>query len=328
MLSISFLGAAASAESSSGKTANGCTYQVINGQYVANCPASSEQEEMVDVEGNPTPPPSNIPAPKEAPQQVVSPSLPRSAAGVTVLRSESEFAEGNYDSSAPKFYLGAGLGTAFLTDAERLRGNTMAFGLQIGADLNDVLGLEFGYSYQSQDLFLGLESRANGQVITPQNQTQNRGTSVAPTSNIDSTLRAHVFALESQFHLTERASTFRPFAGVGLAIKQASLVENFPSGTSGETGSSVSQTSFSLAASVGAKVRLAENLQIVGLLRLLLPITSSTPSWDVSTTSNSQRGANPSLLAPTPRQNLFRTDDTRFTSASLAQILLAVQYVF
>ena len=360
------------ATQSSGKTANGCTYEVVNGKYYYNCPEAKAADVAAPASAAPAtvavaiaeappaaaqaisaPNSSYYPQEPKGPAEVVSPTLPRNSREYSTLRGKANpfpvdprAEDGPEASFGEMTYAGISLGSTNFLNTETLKGATTAYGVQVGTNVNEYLGIELGYSYAKTEAYLGLEQRSNGRVVTP--FTRARQASAAgqagdpnpPLENVDTTLTAHLINMEGQFHLTKAKARFRPYAGVGLGYKASNLQENFPVGTTGAANASVAQGSLGATAGIGAKFRVSESIQVAAAFRFFIPVSTSEPEWSTQPTpprsagpgaaANAQ-GGDPSAAAQynnSRAQNLYQGSDTKLTSSALSQIAATVQYIF
>lgn len=353
-LTAAVLGAANSAlAQSTGKTANGCSYEVINGKYFYNCPTGGAEAAAGGAVASTTSgtasaaaaaaPIGSYPQEQKQPLEVISPSLPRDPGDVKLMHGKSvstidhdkKESDSNFGETT---YAGVSLGATNFLGNDTLKSSATAYGVQLGTNVSDYFGLELGYSYAKTELFLGLEQRSGGRVVTP--RTRNAGYDANPSlENVDSALTAHVINAEGQFFLTHARSRFRPFGGLGLAYKSASLKENFPVGTTGASNSSLEQTAFGATAAVGAKFRISDSFQVAAAFRFLIPISTSDPEWGAQPTpprapgpgSNGAAATDPDADARyynSRSQNLFQGPDSKLTSSALSQLFGTVQYIF
>lgn len=347
-----FLTETAMGAASQGRTANGCDYQIVNGKYFVNCPEVAKAPQISQVEasaaaaagtpvGNDVPKvdPDRFQATASAPgQEFESKSLPKDPSSVkllngapagndavpaTIARPKDERRKNSSD-FMDSIYAGAAFGRSSFTGIEGMDNDAFGLGVELGANLNDYFGIAFGYTYQKIDLFLGLEQRSQGGVVTPFTQAQNQpnGTfSRVPKNNDDSALNAHMVYAETQLYFTESAASFRPFIGAGVAFKISTLEEDFPAGTTGASDAFVKQTAFGLTGSLGAKHQLTDNFTLGASLRLFIPIDNREPLWG----NRPQRGFNQNPATP---QNLFNNSDLELTESGIAQIQLMGQFLF
>lgn len=319
----------AAVSSQAGTTANGCTYQVINGKYVYSC-ASSETDSSASAPAAvaPAPQPTGTypNAQKGMPTtSVASDTLPVGGT-VMVLEKEATGEHRRHSGNVPgsQLYLGGGLGGSNFRFGEGNATGGTAFALQLGGNASENIGIELGYSYQSIGLYMGLDRRAGGTIITPGSRNTGLVTTTPQqqSSYTDASMSAHLLTLEAQFLFTDTEAVIRPFVGGGFAYKYSRLQEDFPAGTIGNSGGSIEQNAFGMTATAGLKGRLGKNFQLAGVYRFLFPISTGDPVYN--TKNYAPVGAPGSAVAP----NLFNNGDTRFTSAGLGQIVFTAIYLF
>lgn len=356
-----------------GTTANGCTYRIINGKYFVNCPNQKQANGAPAAAPNTavrgTFKPTNLPAanspanrgavvPAQPPQsysnvgsipagqQMESPTLPKNQQNVPVLGTQFpgdpqgvEEAEGKDPAKFGNLvYGGIVLGRTNFIDTDNLDGDSTGFGVEFGTNLTEHIGIALGYSFQKVDLFLGLEDRSGGAVITPFTKAKNKPTGTitqVPLTNEDSTLIAHIISAEAQLHLTNARAAFRPFAGLGLGYKISSIEENFPAGTDGASNSSMQQNAFGLTAGVGSKYRLSKAIQLGASFRFFIPVSSTEPIWSTKPRTPGV-DENRTFRSAEERErfinarnlNLFDTGDSKLTESALSQLYLSVNYLF
>lgn len=318
----------ARAELVRGTTANGCSYQVINGEYRYNCPTNAKTP-IEPIATTPAPAPTATPqvqniqttAPQimpvaiEAPQDQSQRVLGENSRRVHTIESENTFEAKPNNSKADSLYASAAIGSNTMTQASS---NSTAFGIGLGTDLDDFLGLEIGYSYSKQDMQMGLANRPGPAV--PSNPYG---------SSTDSYLSSHLISAEVQYHLTELGHRLRPFVGGGLAWRSSTLAEDLSYQNSyqnnyayGNTATSamnqngqLNQKSLGALASLGAKLRISDTVQIVGSFRYFLPLSRQ----DAVITSDANRSnSGTHLLA----------NDKDLTGSSQYQLLAGVQLFF
>ena len=263
------------------------------------------------------------------------PELPRR--GVPGKPSDAQFGE--------LIYGGVTTGRTNFSSIDNMSDNATAYGVTFGTNATRFIGIEFGYSYQTAQLYLGLEDRAEGKVVTPFTRTrQTNPDADPPINNYDTEITAHVLSVEGQFHLTDVTNWFRPFAGLGLGYKEIKIAEDFPVGTTGGINSVMKQGSVGLTAGIGSKFRIAEKFQVSGAFRLFIPVSTSDPTLsaqtirrnngrvgtfgDGSDPPGSGNGPGSDGLAEELAQNLFQRSDQKITSTPLSQLVISVQYVF
>jgi len=292
-----------------GQTANGCTYKVINGEYIYNCAAKQAPSSA--------PTPSAIAAAPPTMNFVIAPPTNQ---GQSVgndndagLRSEKRYNKSS-SSRRDRFYdatyIGVSAGSSTITSANA--GSALGAGLSIGTNLDDFLGIELAYSYTKQDILLGLAGRSGGSS----NATVLNSGLNAPTK--DSSVTAHLLSAEIQFHLTDTYKRLRPYGGLGLGWKQSTLEETgstqnyaYYGATNLNVGkASLSQSSLGAVGSLGTKFRFSDAWQGVVAFRYFLPASSQTASL-----KNASSG----------KLNL---SDTDITDSSIYQLSGGLQYAF
>ncbi len=310
------------AADSSGKTANGCSYSVINGKYLYDCSgAASNQQKTPTASASTTQTTisttvapldsySSVPVfhSSETPQPLIvdkqsrlPTTPPKKQARIETPAAAETSREAESSEYKDHSYVGFLVGGTTLTAPGA--SNSTGIGLAIGSNIDDYMGLELDYSYASQDLNLGLNSRAS----IP-------GSTVTAT---DSSLNANLVVAELQFHATDTSSRFRPYVGVGLGWKHSSLEDAGQGGFGGNAtipGSSVSQSSFGTDTTIGAKIRFNENFQGVLDFRYFLPVVKSSASVSEDSTDGSQ--------------GRLTAADSPLTKSSLYQFQAGLLYLF
>lgn len=283
LLSTLFLSSPAFAEVS-GKTADGCSYRVINGQYLTSCEkkeAARAQDQITQVSAA-TAPVTQAPVTSydsvpvrynsAAPQpSVVSTPTQPAITNITLSQPNQQAPQVSYrerreeqrDEMVDATYVGGALGSTTISASNA--GSATSIGLNLGTNLDDYLGVEIGYSFSKQDTNLGLVNRG---ASSPQ-----------PAKTTDSDLRSHLLSAEVQMHLTDTFKRLRPFAGLGVGWKNSTLEEdsqptNLFNQSSG--GGSISQTSIGAVASAGTKFRLTKTWQLGLAFRYFVPLSRQT----------------------------------------------------
>jgi outer membrane protein W len=298
-----------------GKTADGCTYKVINGQYLTQCPSTPTvtatasnntyvAPQQVDRVSNydSVPMRSNPSAPVPSVQTVKAPVMDVAIETPSQGEQISESREIVRKKAAVELldttYAGLSLGSS------SMKNSTSAFGLManLGTFLDENFGFELGYSYSGQGLKLGLENRgSNGQ--------SNFGNT--PSKTDDVSLKTHLITGELQGHFTETFRRLRPYLGLGLGYRMASIKERSTTdylGGGSTGGGSLSQNTFGGLASVGAKLRIDRSIYFTFSFRYFFPIASQAPQIE----SGSNSFASPTRL---------RAEDSLFTEGSQSQLL-------
>lgn len=304
---------ATAAWATSGKTADGCSYKVINGQYLTSCDAKPQvSDQVVTVAAAPVtsygsvPMRSNPDAPVPSVQTVspqtmtVSLSAPMQSSLVKEEVAEKEESFKDYT------YVGANLSSTSIKDGRSSTG----LGVAIGANLDEYFGVELGYNYTSQGLNLGLDTRGNSLGSTY-------------PAREDSTLKSHLIAAEFQGYATNSNRRFRPFLGLGAGVKISSLKEkSVGNGSSygyyGDTTptGSLNQTTFGGLGSAGAKLRVGKDFHLGVAFHYFFPLLRQESSFE--------RGGNSYMASQT---RLTKADDT-LTGASQYQLQGGVEYSF
>lgn len=279
MIAVSPLLGTAFAQEITGKTANGCSYRIINGQYLTTCDeqkaAAPEQPQMaaaapaaapVVTSYDAVPVRQNFAAPQpavNAQPEPARPAIPVQTSAIVVPQSTyQERRQEQRDQFVDATYVGGAIGSSTITESNA--GSSTGFGVALGTNLDDFLGIELGYAYTNQDQNLGLAARA--------------GSPQAPGAS-DASLRSHLISAEIQAHLTDIFKRLRPYAGLGLAWKSSTLEEEaqpalYPSyGLPNAKGGSIEQTSLGAIASAGTKFRLTQTLQLGVAFRYFLPLS-------------------------------------------------------
>jgi outer membrane protein W len=300
-----------------GKTADGCTYKVINGQYLTQCP-SSPAAASATVESNNTyvaPKQTDRVSSYDAVPLVSNPSAPvpsvqTTKAPVMDVAIETP-SQGNQLSESREIvrkkaageiidttYAGLALGSS------SLKNSTSAFGLMasLGTFIDDNFGFELGYSYSGQGLKLGLDNRGSN----------SSGSATGTSSRSDDvSLKSHLITGELQGHFTETFKRLRPYLGLGLGYRMASLKErsspNYLSGGS-VSGGTLSQNSFGGLASAGAKLRIDRSLYFTFSFRYFFPLATQDPQ--IESGGNSYGSA-----------TRLTAEDSLFTEGSQSQLL-------
>lgn len=333
------------AADSSGRTADGCTYKVINGQYLTSCPKRGEalaaRDSVHTVAAAPAPVTSYDSIPIHRNYAASSPSLPPQQPSVSyapaVSSIERDNAVSDFDARedlhrahlhaklVDQTYVGVQLGASNMKESNA--GSATGFGLELGTNVDDTFGFEFGYSYSKQDLSLGLASRSSADPGTTSASAINTGDgSVNPSSSTtaatgaDSTLSSNLLRGEVLAHLTDSVKRLRPYVGAGLGWRTATLQENASSSIYGNSlaGGSLHQTSLGGIASAGTKLRVAKSVSLSFAFDYFLPIARQDARLEQPVASTNGT-ASTSKLSST---------DNVLTGSSQYQILGGVQYAF
>lgn len=337
--------AALAATAPGGQTANGCSYKIINGKYFYSCDAKNPSPDA------PTPSAvfqDTVPATAAAPAVLTTaapiaasaagqatavaaaPAAPAPAQTMKVViappqtqndsvRNDEEGAASqgkvvSYKNARDQYfdntYVGANLGSSSLG---AVSGGAFNLGLVLGTNIDENLGLEFGYTYAKQGINMNLAARG-GSAPVP--------SLYGNVSESDADVTNHMLLAEAQYHLTDAYKRLRPFGGFGLAWRKSTLEEKTSfDAYSANAGGTLSQSSIGLTASIGSKFRLSDSLQANVLFRYFLPVSSST-----ATLSNNPQTQG--YMAPTTSSTRLRSTDSEITSSSQYQILAGLQYLF
>ena len=328
--------------STAGKTADGCSYKIINGQYLTSCPnkpnsdagtaivAAPVAQDSVRVNaGRPIGSYGDVPvrhnpaavAPELPPQQPVN--VPRgqvSSAFEPNPRSESSLEDLHEEKRdalktrmLDKTYAGLTLGASNMKESNS--GSTVGLGLSLGTNIDDHFGVELGWGYANQKLNLGLASRG-GNVDQQAFPTQ-------PGS--DASLSTHLFTGEVQAHLTDPLKRLRPYIGAGLGWRAAKLSETRNVAPNQELGynanlpgGSLHQSTFGALATAGSKLRIAKAFHLGFAFRYFLPISRQDPRLEQPASSYPGAGGETKLSQA----------DEILTGSAQYQVLGGVQYAF
>ncbi len=314
--SVILLTLTANARANNGATANGCTYQVINGQYLYSCEAKKPNPELTPSTTPTVAPVAEAPVQQQVqPQTMMIPIAPppqQNVANDTVSTISASPETSSSKSMVDAIYVGAEIGSASIIQNSD---STMSLGVNVSANVDENMGFEIGYTYAKQDVYLGLANRA-GMIPAP------TGPFGANQRNItDATLSAHLLSGEMQFFLTDYYKKLRPYAGVGLGWKHSSLSENSTGGYGmAAADGSLSQNSVGLVASLGAKVQVAKNFLAAIAFRAYRPFSTQNP------TLNS--GSSYAFGGPSTTNSRLTTTDSNLTEAGLYQIVGGVSVAF
>jgi opacity protein-like surface antigen len=256
LLSFSLLFVATPAFALSGKTADGCSYKVINGQYLTTC-APKASDKVIQVAAAQAPvtsydsvpmrmnPEAPIPSVQVAAPQTMAVSLSTPAQSAMLESSIENRQEEHHHDFQDSVYVGALVGSTSIKEA----GSSTGLGLTLGTDLDEYFGLELGYNYTKQGMNLGLDSR---------------GTDLGDTypSRDDANLQSHLISGTVQGYLTEMGRKLRPYLGLGLGWKSSSLTEKNLGYAGESSGGTLSQSAFGGIAGAGAKLRVGKRFQV------------------------------------------------------------------
>lgn len=262
------------AQEITGKTADGCSYRIINGQYLTSCdqktepptPQAAPAPVVTSYDAVPVRQSFAAPQPVSAPVSEPAPAATQSSAIVVPQSTYQDRRQEQRDQYVDATYVGGAIGSSTITESNA--GSSTGFGVALGTNLDDFLGIELGYAYTNQDLNLGLAARGGA--------PQAAGTS-------DASLRSHLISAEIQGHLTDVFKRLRPYAGLGLAWKSSTLEEDaqpafYPYSVQSTKGGSIQQTSLGAIASAGTKFRLTQTLQLGVAFRYFLPLSRQNPT--------------------------------------------------
>ena len=338
------------AEDSSGRTADGCTYKVINGQYLTSCPKRGEalaaRDSVHTVAAAPAAPSKvtsydSIPVHRNfaanAPQ--LPPQQPSVSYAPAVSAIERDNAVSDFDARddikrerlhaklVDQTYVGLQVGASNVKESNA--GSATGFGLELGTNVDDTFGFEFGYSYSQQNLSLGLASRdsvdpsaaalGTGDVNSTSSIVNPNG-GVTAASGSDSTLSTNLFRGEVLVHLTDSVKRLRPYVGAGLGWRTATLQENSSSSVYGSSlaGGSLHQNALGGIASAGTKLRVAKAVSLSFAFDYYLPIARAEARLEQPVAVTNGAAASSRLTS----------SDSILTGSSQYQILGGVQYAF
>lgn len=310
----------------SGRTADGCSYKVINGQYLHSCDKSpvapapvlmasaSQAVPVVTSYGDVPVRSGTVIAPSAAPQGSLA-IVPVSTVsqGTIVNQAEEARYQKRVDQVVDATYAGASIGSTNVKEA----GAATGFSASVGTLLDEYFGVELGYNYSKQGLQLGLAQRADPS-----------GAGVlAPYSRDDANLRTHLITGELQAHLTNALKRFRPFVGAGLGWKSSSLEENRDSslaysgygyGNGNNSNGSLSQSAFGALGSAGAKLKVGRAVYLNFAFRYFFPLARE----DARLRQEQQVAYSP------VSQSRLNQDDDRLTGSSQYQLQGGLQMAF
>ncbi len=252
------------ADDTGGRTADGCTYKVINGQYLTSCPSrgsmpSRRAAPMVRDQvhtANSAPVTDYGAVPMRYNSAAAAPSLrPQQhtfAANQPVPSKDMEAASaqsGDRDTFKPylvdQTYVGLNAGSSSMSQSNA--GSAFAFGLVLGTNLDETFGIELGYSYANQNLNLGLAGQG---ASTDPTLTGTGGVPGFSGTSTDSALSSNLFTAEMKANLTDPSKRLRPYLGAGLGWRSATLTENVDP-TNNLSGGSLHQNALLGLGSVG-----------------------------------------------------------------------------
>ncbi len=329
----------AQAATLTGKTADGCSYKIINGQYLTSCPgkgaepAPLAQDEIRVNAGRPVGSYGEVPvrrnsgaaAPSLPPRQ--APAMAAPAPSVTSSIENESYEAGSTVNDErrerlknrllDKTYAGLQLGASNMKNSNT--GAAVGFGLNLGTNIDDHFGVELGWSYAKQNLRLGLASRGS-----------NVDQGVPATSQSDAALSSHLLTGEFQAHLTDPLKRLRPYFGAGLGWRSATLKETSNAipgeqqGLSPVGGGSLHQSAFGGLATAGTKLRLSKAFQLGFAFRYFFPLVRQDARLEqpASPAYSGEEGQTSS-----GETKLSKGDDA-LTGSSQYQVVGGVSYAF
>ncbi|MGZ3652142.1 MAG: outer membrane beta-barrel protein [Bdellovibrionota bacterium] len=333
------------AADTAGRTADGCTYKVINGQYLTSCaskrgaaaaPSPAAHDQIHTVSSAPVTDYGNVPMYRNA--SVAAPSLPPQqphqgySAPISSIERENTPADAEIDDhfEANRAHLKnklldqtyAGLQVGASNMKESNSGSGTGFGLQVGTNIDDTFGVELGFSYAKQDLGLGLASR--GGTVDPSQDPGQQGPVMGQgsvSSGSDSTLSSNLFTGEVLAHLTDPVKRLRPYVGGGLGWRSATLTENASTSQFGQSlaGGSLHQNTLGALASAGTKLRLTKTLGLGFAFNYFLPVARQDSRLEQPAAA---------FNAQSPSTSKLSASDDLLTGSAQYQVLGGVQYSF
>ena len=328
----------------SGRTADGCTYRILNGQYLTDCSAKRKKEAAAIPAAAPAEAPVIATAPvtseplssygdvpvrqnpyanqpsvqteaTKAPETIKVPLTPPPATATvsslasyeTTLRDfEENRRQRRIDRLVERPYVSAIVGATTITNTEN--GSATGYGLNVGTLLDEYFGVELGYTYAKQGLNLGLPGRYGDSAVYGRD---------------DASLKSHLVNLELQGYVSNALRRFRPFLGLGLGFKSSSLTELANENYNGYVGrnGSLDQLSFGGSASAGAKLRVSKDLSLAAAFRYYFPFARQGARLEQPAPVYGIPGANANTTA------LTKADDS-LTGSSQYQISGGLQYAF
>lgn len=306
-----------------GKTADGCTYKVINGQYLTQCPSDSKAASnpqpttyappktldtvsnysAVPMRSNPSAP---VPSVQTAPAPVLSVAIETPSQKEQISESYETSRKREKDQFEDATYAGLLLGSSSLKNSS----SSLGISASLGTSIDEHFGVELGYSYSGQSRNIGLSSRGGESELGALSPTQSKD---------DVSLRSHLISGEIQGHITDSRKRLRPYLGAGLGYRMNSLQEKSsadPYSGRSISGGSLSQNAFGGLASAGAKLRISKTMQLNFLFRYFFPLASQEAKLENG--GNSFSGSNTRLT----------TADSVFTEGGQTQILGGFQVAF
>ncbi|RZA08296.1 MAG: porin family protein, partial [Proteobacteria bacterium] len=318
ILGFAIFASAAHGAGVTGRTADGCSYRILNGQYLTDCSAKKKKEEAppADAQAEGTPaasaevvsepigsygdvpvrqnPYAPIPSTIQVEAAPTAPPIPNTVrVPLRAAPGSSAMALTAYESTIRDFEETrrqrridraverpyVGVLAGATTISNTETGSATGVGLTVGTLLDEYFGVELGYSYAKQGLNLGLPGPTGGLLAAP--------------GADDASLSAHLFTLEAQGYITSAIRPFRPFLGLGLGFKSSQLTELARENSVGNYAgrdSTLSQTSVGGSASAGAKLRVAKDISLSLAFRYFFPfarqgarLEQPAPSYGIPT---------------------------------------------
>lgn len=321
----------AHAELVTGATANGCSYEVINGEYMYKCPSKVSTETPAKTPAATaataaatTPSATSQTAASQANTQTATPAVTPKAESAPVTDYSQVKFSGNTSPSmedhqtftaptdqskkfestnaieedAPKandgLYGKLFIGSSAVTQANS---STTTLGFGIGTDIDEQFGFDLSYAYGKQSMLLGLASRSNNNSYA--------------NLKSDSSLRTHLVSGEVNYFFNERSSRLRPYLSGGLSWRSAVIKEEVNTSNS-RLGSraELSQQGWGPILGAGVRLEIKDNLRLFGAFRYYLPLTNNDST--ISTTSSTA----------------LRAEDDNLTSSSQYQFVIGTQILF
>lgn len=306
-----------------GKTADGCTYKVINGQYLTQCPSdpkaanaqpttyvapktvdSVTSYSAVPMRSNPSAP---VPSVQTAPAPVLSVAIETPSQQEQISESYETSRKIEKDQFEDATYAGLLLGSSSLKNSS----SSLGLSASLGTSIDEHFGVELGYSYSGQSRNIGLSSRGG--------ESELGALSPAAPAKDDVSIRSHLISGEIQGHITDSRKRLRPYLGAGLGYRMNSLQEKSsadPYSGRSISGGSLSQNAFGGLASAGAKLRISKTMQLNFLFRYFFPLASQEAKLENG--GNSFSGSSTRLTAA----------DSVFTEGGQTQIFGGFQVAF
>lgn len=324
----------------SGRTADGCTYKILNGQYLTDCSKKEAPVEAsapvanveaapapaaapsfvtsygdVPVRNNPLAPAPSVqtvsaPAPVAAPTMNVTLTPPSQT--TLVMDLEDSRHRRRVDKLIEQPYVGVLVGATTISASNK--GASTGLGVNVGTLLDEHFGVELGYNYARQGLNLGLDQRGSEPGAGVLNTYRARE---------DASLKAHLLSLEAQGYLTGALRRFRPYLGLGLGWKSSTLSEiaSQDQYSYGYGTSSLTQTSIGGLGTAGAKLRVGKDLAVAFAFRYYFPFARQHARLEQPSPFYGLPGDSPDTA------RITQADDG-LTGSSQYQISGGLQYAF